>query len=98
MPEEALATAQSIRTGDILEDAYGAALAQRLIGDARALSSDALGARAAWQASLARLPAGVAEKPTQMSERAALLKRLGRTAEAHPLEARLASIGYRQTL
>ena len=98
LAEEALTTTQSIRTGDILEDAYGAALAQRLIGDARALSGDALGARAAWQASLARLPAGVSEKPTQMSERAALLKRLGRTAEAHPLEARLASIGYRQTL
>jgi hypothetical protein len=53
------------------------------------------GARNAWASGLATLPNGVAQVPDEMGERAALLERLGRTAEARPLAAKLNSIGYR---
>jgi hypothetical protein len=40
----------------------------------------------------------VAERPPDMVEHADLLQRLGRTAEARPLEARLAAFGYHSVI
>ena len=50
-----------------------------------------------WEAALEQLPRGVTERPREMSERATLLRRLGRKDEAAPLERRLAGMGYRRT-
>jgi hypothetical protein len=65
-----------------------------LVGDIRRQLGDASGARSAWTSALTSLPAGVAEQPDEMAERAALLQRLGRAFDAQPLTARLNSIGY----
>jgi hypothetical protein len=52
----------------------------------------------AWQASLDVLPSGVNERPGEMRQRAEILKRMGRTAEAQHLNSTLAAIGYRQMI
>jgi hypothetical protein len=41
------------------------------------------------------LPTGAPEQPAELGERLRLLQRTGRKAEAGPLAARLAQIGYR---
>ena len=88
----------SIHSGNPINDAYVAAGAYRLLGDVKRQAGDAAGALADWNSGISRLPTNVAEKPWEMAERAALLQRVGRTAEAQPLLARLNSIGYRQPL
>lgn len=44
---------------------------------------------------MAAIPPGVTELPNEIAEHAALLQRLGRTAEAQPLAAKLNKMGYR---
>jgi tetratricopeptide (TPR) repeat protein len=90
----ALASAQAEHSGDPVKDRYGIAAAYRLVGDVRQKSGDPDGAQAAWTAGLAVLPANVAEQPSEMQERAELLRRAGRAAEARPLDQRLSAIGY----
>jgi hypothetical protein len=46
---------------------------------------------------LSSLPPRDVETPTEMDEHAVILERLGRTAEARPLTARLLEIGYQST-
>jgi tetratricopeptide (TPR) repeat protein len=93
--EQAAAVSKSIRSTDPVRDRYEAAKALRLVGDAQKRSGNGAAAQAAWQEALATMPANVAERPGEMSERARVLQRLGRTGEAQQLAARLKSIGYR---
>ena len=91
----ALAVNNSTRTGDSASDAFRLVAAHRFAGDVKRKAGDLEGARAQWSSGLALLPNGVAEKPDDTAEHAALLERLGRQAEARPLIARLNSMGYR---
>ena len=49
----------------------------------------------ARMAGLSQIPASVRERPLEKSERAELLKRLGRGNEARPLINQLTAMGYR---
>ena len=80
---------------DPVTDRYRIALACLLQGNVRQRAGASSSATAAWNAGLGQLPAGAAERPWEMNVRAELLRRLGRSAEARPLTARLAAIGYR---
>lgn len=93
--ERALASARSERNEDPISDRYRVAATYLLLGDVRQRSGDSEAARTAWSAGLAQLPQGVAERPQDMSTRAELLRRMGRSAEARPLTERLAELGYR---
>jgi eukaryotic-like serine/threonine-protein kinase len=93
--QQAIASARTERSEDPVVDRYRIALMCRLAGDAKQKASDPQGARTAWDAGLSALPPHVAERPWEMSEHAALLRRLGRIDEAAQLEAQLRSMGYR---
>ena len=92
---QALLSARTERAADPVSDQYSVASAYRLIGDVRLRMGDTGSAKAAWTAGLAHLPRNVAERPWEMQNRAELLQRLGRQAEARPLYMRLQSIGFR---
>lgn len=96
LAKRALAYALSERSEDPMRDRYSIAAARQLLGDVHERMGNTQAARAAWTAGLAQLPGNVPERPSEMSERAELLLRLGQKAEAQPLTARLAAIGYRQ--
>ena len=95
LANEALKAAQAERSGDKIMDRYRIAEAYRLLGDVQQKAGNRQGALAAWSTGAGQLPGGVAERPWEMNERAELLRRLGRPAEAAPLDSKLASIGYR---
>lgn len=95
LAEQALSSARTEHSEDPITDRYRIAVMYRLVGDVRKQSGDSAGAAAAWNSALAELPANVVERPREMSERAELLRRVGRADEATPLAARLDSIGYR---
>lgn len=80
---------------DAVTASYLAAETDRLAGDVLARQGQRAQARDAWQRGLARLPAGRAERPWEMAERATLLERLGRAAAAVPIRRQLAAAGYR---
>jgi tetratricopeptide (TPR) repeat protein len=86
--------ARSEHSGDAVSDAYAVAAAYRLLGDIHQRARDYGGAETAWAQGLAQLPPNVAERPSEMHERAELLRRLGRGEEAAPLELQLRAIGY----
>jgi len=92
---QALVSARTQHSEDPITDRYRIAVMYRLLGDVRKKSGDEAGAAEAWNAGLAQLPPKVAERPREMSERAELLRRVGRGGEAAAASARLASIGYR---
>lgn len=93
--KRALGSARLERNEDPITDRYRVAASYLLLGDVRQRTGDSRGAEAAWNAGLAQIPQGVAERPQDMDTRAELLRRVGRSAEARPLTARLAAIGYR---
>ena len=92
---QSLMSARSMQTEDRIADRYGVAAAYRLVGDARQKGGDRRGAQAAWTVGLGQLPRAVRERPLEASERAELLRRLGRTAEASAVTNMLSAIGYR---
>ena len=92
---QAVQAARSERSGDSVGDAYGVAAAYRLLGDVRKRAGDSGGANEAWATGFAQLPRNASERPSEMQERAELLRRLGRAEEAGRLAARLNAIGYR---
>jgi ABC-type sugar transport system substrate-binding protein len=96
--EQALASARSERNEDPVTDRYRVAAAYLLLGDVWQRAENTGAAAAAWRAGLSQLPGGVVERPADMGTRAELLSRLGRGAEARPLAARLAAIGYRNVI
>lgn len=73
---------------------YALARARLLEGEQLASRNDRPGAQQAWQAGLAALPGGT-ETPAQRAVRHALLRRLGRSAEATEIARWLDQIGYR---
>ena len=93
---QAIALAGSQPSGG--PDSYDIAKLHRIAGDAYQRLGNGAAARAEWQAGLAALPTGASEKPGELSEHAALLNRIGRTAEARNLRARLTAIGYKQMI
>ena len=96
--ERSLSSARSERSGDPVTDSYTVAAAYRLLGDVRKRSGNGEEAREAWSAGYAQLPQNVTESPMEMNERAELLRRLGRTAEADPVVARLSAIGFKAAM
>ena len=78
-----------------MTDGNRAATAYRLLGDAQQKLGDGAAARIAWNSGLAAFPPGIAEQPNEMAERATLLRRLGRFAEAQALTAKLNGMGFR---
>ena len=98
LARQLLASAQSEKSGAGLEGRYKVAAAQRLVGDIARRQGNFAAARSAWTAGLDALPRNVAERPSELSERAGLLRRLGRIAEARQTEARLAAMGFRRSI
>jgi tetratricopeptide (TPR) repeat protein len=95
--QRTIMSARSERNEDPVADRYRIALAYLLLGDVRQRSGDSSAATAAWREGLAQLPKGTAERPQDMQTRAELLRRVGRAAEARPLAAKLAAIGYKSS-
>jgi tetratricopeptide (TPR) repeat protein len=96
--QDALASARSGHSQDPTEDRHVVALTYLILGDVRRQAKDPEGASTAWNAGLSEIPTNVAERPWEMSTRAQLLKRLGRPAEAAPMDAHLAAIGYKPVI
>ena len=96
MADKAVRVARSVKSADPADARFGLVGALLLQGDIH--KGDPNRARSAWSDALAAIPAGVAEKPSEMEEHATILERLGRGQEAAQLRARLAQIGYRQKL
>ena len=93
--QAAVDTSRAVHSGDPMTDGYRTAIAYRLIGDAEQRLGDGQAARAAWGSGLASFPSGIPEQPNEMAERASLLRRLGRIAEAQAITTKLNSMGYR---
>jgi eukaryotic-like serine/threonine-protein kinase len=87
--------ARSVHTTDPTGDAYFVAAAYRRIGDIQQALGNAAGARSAWTEALGAMPAKAAEQPAETALHVAILRRLGRQAEAAPLVTNLAQMGYR---
>jgi tetratricopeptide (TPR) repeat protein len=96
LAQQALASAQSERSGDPISDRYNIAASARLLGDVRQRRGDSAGAADAWSKALASLPPGIVEQPSEMDDHALILERLGRASEARPLISKLKSMGYRR--
>lgn len=94
--KRAVELARSVRSTDPVDDRYALAQSYRLLGDTRQLRGDRDGAQAAWKAGLVSLPASVPEKPSETAERATLLMRLDRAADARMLYSRLTAMGFQQ--
>ena len=95
LAEQAIESARRESSSDPLRPRYRMASANRVIGDARRRMGDRIGAEQAWNAGYNQLPSGVAERPREIAERAELLDRLGRRAEARRLAERLAAMGWK---
>jgi len=94
--QRALEVSKSVHSGDAIADAYSAASAQRFVGDIQQSAGDPDGARASWAAALRYLPSNSVEEPGQANERAVILRRLGRSAEAQAISSRLRAMGYHE--
>lgn len=98
--DEAISLArQAVALGRSERDPVGRALsvssAEILSGEALLRAGERDAAKAAFERALAGWPKGIEERPSEMAERATLLRYLGRASEAAPLEAHLRSMGYR---
>jgi tetratricopeptide (TPR) repeat protein len=67
----------------------------RLAGDAYNRTGKSDLARSEWSAGLAALPAGASQRPPELAESAALMQRLGMTAQSKSIADQLNTIGYR---
>ena len=95
LAEQSVNVARSSRTGDPIKSAFILAASYKILGDAERAGGNISAARSAWNDALAAMPANVAEKPDEIATHAGILNRLGRDAEAKPLEAKLQAMGYR---
>ena len=95
---KALYSARLERSLDPIRDRYSVASAYRLIGDIQNRIGNERAAQEAWIAGLAQLPKNVRERPREMGDRASLLERLERRAEAQPLLEKLREQGFRRTI
>lgn len=77
---------------------YKVAAAKRLVGDVARSRGDLRTATIAWQSAFNTLPQNVAESPTELSERASLLRRLKRVPEARVIESKLLAAGFHRSI
>jgi tetratricopeptide (TPR) repeat protein len=93
--QQAITAARLAKTSDKVEDSFRLARAYRMVGDIQRDRGDLAAARTAWASGLAVIPNGIPEQPDEIAEHVAIMERLGRSAEAQPLNAKLNSMGYR---
>jgi tetratricopeptide (TPR) repeat protein len=93
--QQSLDIAKSVHSGDAITDAYIRARAYRLVGDTQRELGNPDAARSAWTTAFAELPVGVAQQPTELADRIAILERVGRTAEAQQQARKLTAMGFR---
>jgi tetratricopeptide (TPR) repeat protein len=96
LAEQALASARTERSEDSIKNRYSIAAAHRLLGDAQRAAGDSNGSRTSWLRGFTQLPVNATERPFEMGQRAELLQRLGRKAEARGLTDRLSAMGFKQ--
>ena len=92
-----VSSARQERSADPIRDRYSVAAEARLLGDAQHRAGKSDDAKATWTEGLNQLPHDVAGRPWEMNERAELLERLGRSAEAKPLKKRLEAVRFHST-
>lgn len=80
---------------DPVDRAMVVARAEKLLGDALAEAGQADAALGAYQRALSSWPGNIEEEPRTLADRAFLLRRVGRKADADALDARLRTMGYR---
>jgi len=95
--EKAVDASKLVSSTDVVADRFGIARAYRLTGDIRKQLGDTVGASQSWGAGLKVIPSNISEKPTETAERAMLLRRSGKVAEAMKLNSKLRAIGYRDS-
>ncbi len=81
-----------------LTDRFIMPQAHKLVGDILWRTGDRAGAAAAWRAGLAAWPQEVTPTPRQLAERGEMLRGVGNREEGLRIAARLAALGYRQSL
>lgn len=91
---QALAAAQSRSAGDPVERAFLLASVRRLIGDVHAAAGNRRAALGAWREALAGWPS-TNEHPLRKAIHADLLRKVGLTTQARPLEKDLRASGFR---
>jgi tetratricopeptide (TPR) repeat protein len=96
LTRQALVSAQSERNEDPVTNRYGVAAAHLMAGDVYRRTGNIDAANEEWSKALASLPSGVAEKPSEMEQRAIILGRLGRIAGAKQIISKLDAMGYRR--
>jgi len=69
--------------------------AETMLGNALRADGQADASRGAYQRALAAWPANMQQRPSELADRAMLLSRLGRQAEAADARRRLSAMGYR---
>jgi tetratricopeptide (TPR) repeat protein len=92
----AVASARQEQSADAIRQRYNIASGHLLEGEALMRLGNRQQALQVWEAALKQLPPDVTERPREMSERAGLLRRLGRNREATLLQRKLADMGFRQ--
>ncbi len=70
--------------------------AHNILGHSYRAAGNPSAARFSWEEALRSWPKVVTDNPQQMALRIELLRSLGRTAEAQPIEQRLRAIGYKK--
>jgi len=97
LSNEAVATANAVKTSDPIEDGLGLAKALRLAGNVNQRLGNSAAARAEWTRALTAIPRTASERPSEMSERRLILRCLGRADEAKALKIKLDAMGYRES-
>jgi tetratricopeptide (TPR) repeat protein len=98
LARQALDKARLVQARNDIEGRIATARAFKLIGDVQARAGNRTSAIRSWEDALATWPKGMPENPRETAIRMTLLKELGRSAEAKPLEQKLASMGYRRLI
>jgi tetratricopeptide (TPR) repeat protein len=94
LAQRAAEVAKTVHSGDAIADGFLLAADYRLVGEIQQSLGNEDAARTNWVTALRLMPPSASE-PDQMAERATILRRLGREADAQQLSGRLARIGYR---
>jgi tetratricopeptide (TPR) repeat protein len=93
---KAIRSAAVVSSSDRAADKYGLSKAYLVLGDVERSLGDPAAAASAWQQALHELPAGVAEQPVELDQHAKILERVGDSAQAQRIAARLNAMGYRR--
>ena len=96
LARQSVASARSVHSSDAATDGVLVARTYLLLGDVQRAQGDNAAAGTAWNQALASIRANARERPDETAVRARLLTRLGRQAEAAPLQSRLKAMGFRE--